>query len=95
MAVSQFEVVFRSYFPDGEILVSDEPTKTAQQAADVHGVPVAAIVKSILLKAEDEFVLFLVPGDKRIDLEIAAQKLNGRSKISDRIFNRRSSTIWT
>lgn len=79
MAVLQFENAFKNFFPEGEILISDEPTKTAQQAADVHGVPVSAIVKSILLKSDDEFVLFLVPGDKRIDLEIAAQKLSARN----------------
>lgn len=49
------------------ILESPEKTHTAQQAADVHNVPVKNIVKSILVRIEGEFFLFLVPGDKRLD----------------------------
>ena len=52
-----------------EILESPEKTHTAQQAADVHSVSVENIVKSILTKVNDEYVLFLVPGDKKIDLK--------------------------
>ncbi len=54
---------------DIEILQSSEKTHTAQQAAQVHNVSVENIVKSILVKIDNEFVLFLVPGNKRIDLK--------------------------
>ena len=52
-----------------KIIESREKTHTAQQAAEVHNVPIGNIVKSILVKIDNEFILFLVPGDKRIDLE--------------------------
>ncbi len=52
-----------------EVLESPQKTHTAQQAADVHNVPVKNIVKSILVKIDNDFVLFLVPGDKKIDLK--------------------------
>ena len=59
-----------------KIIESREKTHTAQQAANSHGVPVKNIVKSILVKIEDEFLLFLVPGDKRIDLERKKEEFN-------------------
>ncbi len=52
-----------------KILESSEKTHTAQEAADVHGVPVENIVKSILVKIDEKFVLFLVPGHKKVDLD--------------------------
>jgi prolyl-tRNA editing enzyme YbaK/EbsC (Cys-tRNA(Pro) deacylase) len=35
----------------------------------VHGVPVSNIVKSLLVKVDGSFKLFLTPGDKRLDME--------------------------
>ncbi len=52
-----------------KILESSEKTHTAQEAADVHGVSVENIIKSILVKIDEKFVLFLVPGHKKVDLD--------------------------
>jgi prolyl-tRNA editing enzyme YbaK/EbsC (Cys-tRNA(Pro) deacylase) len=46
-------------FPDG--------TKTARDAATAIGCDVAEIVKSLVFVADDEAVLALVPGDRRLD----------------------------
>lgn len=69
MAVSQFKTFCEEHDIQVEILETSESTRTAAEAAAVHGVEVAAIVKSILTKAGDKFILFLVPGDKRLDFE--------------------------
>lgn len=72
---------FKKYIEDNgvvniEVLISDEATHTAQQAADVHGVPVSNIVKSLLTCGAGGFYLILVPGDKRLDLDIWKAKLD-------------------
>lgn len=76
MAVSQFEKFCKEKDIAIEILETPESTRTAAEAAEVHGVPVAAIVKSILTKVDDTFVLFLVPGDKRLDFERVKQEMS-------------------
>ncbi len=58
------------------ILESTEKTHTAKEAADAHNVSVADIVKSILVKIDSSFILFLVPGDKQIDLKKKAKEFN-------------------
>lgn len=58
-----------------QIIDSKEKTHTAQQAAYVHNVSVKNIVKSILVKTNNEFTLFLVPGDKKIDLKIKGARI--------------------
>ncbi len=41
---------------------------SVEEAADLRGVPVAAIIKSIVVrKAEGDYVFILVPGDRAID----------------------------
>lgn len=72
MAVSQFQTYLNENgLSDITVEITDEPTRTAQEAAKVHNVPVCNIVKSLLAKCDSGFVLFLVPGDKRLDLEWA------------------------
>ena len=52
-----------------EIIVLDTTARTAQDAATALGCSVGAIVKSLLLKAGDTFILCLVSGDKRCSLK--------------------------
>ncbi len=47
----------------------DDSTHTAQQAADAIGCSVAAIVKSLLFRAGDDFVLVLASGPNRVDTD--------------------------
>lgn len=77
MAVNTFKSFLEeNHIDDIQILISNETTHTAQQAADVHGVPVSNIVKSLLLKGEKQYYLVLVPGDKRLDIDEWKVKLN-------------------
>lgn len=43
------------------------PIRTAEEAARVRGEPMSAGVKSLVFKADNEFVIALVPGDKKAD----------------------------
>ncbi len=77
--------LFEQYIKDNnidiELLETDESTRTAQDAANTHHVPVSNIVKSLLTKIGENFVLYLVPGDKRLDLE----SIGGRMANADEV----------
>lgn len=60
---------------------SDKLTSTAQEAAEVHGVPVSNIVKSLVVKKDDEFVVYLCPGDKKLDLK----NIGGQMAVADEV----------
>jgi Ala-tRNA(Pro) deacylase len=45
-----------------------EPVYTSEQAAQVRGEELKTGVKSLVFKADQEFILILVPGDKRADM---------------------------
>lgn len=79
MAVSTFKEYLDLHNLQFEILETSADTHTAQQAAEVHGVPVSNIVKSLLLCSESEggkrFLLVLTPGDVRLDIEKWSSKL--------------------
>ena len=68
MAVSLFEKFVKENSLDIKVVESSEPTKTAGEAARVHKVPVSNIVKSLVVKADDEYWVCLCPGDRRLDL---------------------------
>ncbi|MBI2356493.1 YbaK/EbsC family protein [Candidatus Dojkabacteria bacterium] len=78
MAYSTFQKYIKDNGIDLEIIVTDEPTKTAEQASQVHGVPVSNIVKSLLVNVEGVFKLFLVPGDRRLDFEEIKRRFNAK-----------------
>ncbi len=63
--------VFNSYLNQNNLDIkpvqSDQVTKTAEEAAQVHGVPVSNIVKSLVVKVGEEFVIVLCPGDRKVD----------------------------
>jgi prolyl-tRNA editing enzyme YbaK/EbsC (Cys-tRNA(Pro) deacylase) len=69
MAVRDFKAFLETNNLDLEIIETDDATKTAAEAAEVHGVPVSNIVKSLLVKVDRSFKLFLTPGDRLLDLE--------------------------
>lgn len=76
MAVDRFKEFVETNNVQIEIIETAEGTHTAQQAADVHGVPVSNIVKSLLLSADDgsKFYLVLTPGDRRLDIDKWSEK---------------------
>ena len=56
---------------------SGQATTTAREAAKAHGVPVSNIVKSLLVRElNGEFVLYLCPGDRRLELSEGVRMAN-------------------
>lgn len=76
MAIDTFKEFLKQNNLPIEILISTEPTRTALEAATTHNVPVSNIVKSLLVKSMNGFLLFLVPGDRRLDLERLKKDFN-------------------
>ena len=59
-----------------EVICLKQSARTAQDAATALGCDVGAIVKSLLFKAGDRFILGLVAGDKRCSLNKLKKILN-------------------
>src|SRR3954469_7649270 len=59
----------------GEIRELGESTRTATEAAAALGVPVGAIVKSLVFAADGEPVLVLASGDHQVDTTAVARSL--------------------
>ena len=60
-----------------KILVLDQTARTANDAAKALSCEVGAIVKSLLIKTDNTFILCLVSGDKRCSLN-KLKKLTGK-----------------
>jgi Cys-tRNA(Pro) deacylase len=59
-----------------EVICLEQSARTAQDAATALGCDVGAIVKSLLFKAGDRFILGLVAGDRRCSLNKLKKILN-------------------
>lgn len=79
MAVETFKNFLKKHNLDIEVIITNDPTHTALQAALTHKVPVSNIVKSLLVKMDQEYVLFLVPGDRKLDLENLKEKFGSNA----------------
>ena len=66
--VLRAEKSLKQFNPDLKVIVLEQTARTANDAATALGCKVGAIVKSLLFKAGDNFVLCLVSGDKRCSL---------------------------
>jgi prolyl-tRNA editing enzyme YbaK/EbsC (Cys-tRNA(Pro) deacylase) len=67
--VQRVHKILVSHHFDGEIIIRDQTTRTAQEAAKVSGVEVGQIVKSLIFKdAETNLpILILVSGKNQVD----------------------------
>ncbi|MGK2883295.1 MAG: YbaK/EbsC family protein [Rhodococcus sp. (in: high G+C Gram-positive bacteria)] len=61
----------------GVVITAPEPTATAAAAARSLGVPVGAIVKSLVFLLDDDPVLVLVSGDHEVDMTATGARLGG------------------
>ena len=64
-----------------EIIVLDKTARTAKDAATALNCEVGAIVKSLVLRADNGFLICLVAGDKRCSLN-KLKKLIGKKDVS-------------
>ena len=76
MAILQFREYIDKENINIEVIETTSPTRTAQEAADVHGVPVSNIVKSLLVKTPNGFELHLTPGDRRLEMDKNSRMAN-------------------
>ena len=66
--VKRAEKFLKDFDQSLEVIVLKHTARTAQDAATALGCEVGAIVKSLLFKTEDGFILCLVSGNKRCSL---------------------------
>ena len=74
--VLRAEKSLKQFNPDIKVIVLQQTARTANDAATALGCKVGAIVKSLLFKAGENFILCLVSGDKRCSLNKLKKILN-------------------
>ena len=73
--VKRVEKIIQNYDKSQNIIVLETSARTALEAASSLGCEVGAIVKSLLFKTENNFVLCLIAGDKRASLNSIKKSL--------------------
>ena len=66
--VKKVKEFITKFYPELKVLVLDTTARTAQDAANSLKCEVGAIVKSLLFRANGDFLICLVAGDKRCSL---------------------------
>jgi len=74
--VKRAEKSLKDFDQSLKVIVLDKSARTAQDAATALGCNVGAIVKSLLFKTNDSFILCLVAGDKRASLNKIKKIIN-------------------
>ena len=77
--VKRAEKSIKEFDPTLKVIVLKQTARTANDAATALGCEVGAIVKSLLFKAGENFVLCLVSGDKRCSLKKLKKILNEKN----------------
>ena len=80
-SVKRVENVLKKYDPSFRVIVLNDTAKTAKDAALALKCELGAIVKSLLLKKGNGFVLCLISGDKKCSLN-KLKKITGIKDIS-------------
>ena len=78
--VKRVEKFLKDFDQSLKVIVLENSARTAQDAATALGCELGAIVKSLLFKTEDSFILCLVAGDKRCSLT-KLKKIKNRKDI--------------
>ena len=79
--VKRAEKFLKSFDQSLEVITLEDSARTAQDAAKALDCNVGAIVKSLLFRAGDDFILCLVAGDKRCSLN-KLKKFKDKKNIS-------------
>ena len=74
--VKRAEKAIQAFDPKLKIICLEQTARTANNAATALGCNVGAIVKSLLFRSGDNFVLCLVSGDKRCSLNKLKKIMN-------------------
>ena len=79
--VKRVEKFLKNFDKSLEVIFLENSARTAQDAATALGCDVGAIIKSLLFKTEDSFILCLVSGDKRCSLN-KLKKIKNKKDVS-------------
>ena len=79
--VKRVEKFLKNFDRSLEVVILENSARTAQDAASALVCDIGAIVKSLLFKSEDNFILCLVAGDKRCSLN-KLKKIKDKKNIS-------------
>ena len=79
--VKRAEKFLKSFDQSLEVTILKNSARTAKDAAKALDCNLGAIVKSLLFKTSDDFILCLIAGDKRCSLN-KLKKLKGKKDIS-------------
>jgi len=79
--VKRAEKFLKDFDQSAEVIILENSARTAKDAATALGCDVGAIVKSLLFKINDSFILCLVAGDKRCSLN-KLKKIKNKKNIS-------------
>ena len=74
--VKRVDKILRTFDPSMSVIVLENSARTALEAATSLGCEVGAIVKSLLFRKENSFILCLVAGDKKGSLNKIKKTLN-------------------
>ena len=61
-------------------ILRHEPVYTSEEAARVRGTPLASGAKALVVKGDEGFVMFVVPGDRKLDSH-AVRRAKGWKKM--------------
>ncbi len=67
--------------PDLEVMVTDAPTATVQQAAEVHQCAPGQIAKTLCLRVGEQVVLVVASGDARLDNKKTKAEFGNRPRM--------------
>ena len=76
--VKRVEIILKEFDVTQKVIILDSSARTALEAASSLGCEVGAIVKSLLFRTENSFILCLVAGDKKASLNKIKKTLNIR-----------------
>ena len=74
--VKRVENILKEFDETQKVIILDSSARTALEAASSLGCEVGAIVKSLLFRTENSFILCLVAGDKKTSLNKIKKTLN-------------------
>ena len=74
--VRRVDKILKEFDTTQKVIVLDSSARTALEAASSLGCEVGAIVKSLLFRTENSFILYLVAGDKKGSLNKIKKTLN-------------------
>lgn len=64
-------------------LIEHEPTKSSLETATASAIPAEKVVKAVLLDTEDEYVLAVLPSDRRVELSELRSELGHKPRLAD------------